>query len=432
MGEMIVSHEPWDFLNSVLRFRDDDSQFWWDRTGRMFSQLLKHAGYSAQEQYRELNFYSLFVAPELGPAPDRHGNVRRWRSPGTPDSTPIDFSWEWGRRGDDRATVRYSFEPIGPLAGTPSDPLNSHATDDWIAKLRQQNMVPGLDLEWYDHFTRHILPRDDDDTGRTSKTADRFVEETTPKAGTVVALDIEKTGPVMKMYIYPGLKAEELGITNLELVERAIRGLPADQLASLGAEPLLEFLREGTRRYDLETGILAIDCLAPRDARIKVYVRARHTTLEYMTDCITLGGRLDMSGEALGDLRAFWETFLAGAPDVLAAEAPGRASPGFYYTLGCGRPISPKVYISPQYFCASDVDVLRRLRGFFATRRTDRMMDSYEQAMVDIFGRKTLESRCGSHYYVGCALAKGELRVVTYLSPQSFDCERDRINSRKP
>ncbi|KAJ0132751.1 4-O-dimethylallyl-L-tyrosine synthase, partial [Colletotrichum tanaceti] len=376
MGEMMVSHEPWDFLNSVLRFRDNDSQFWWDKTGRMFSKLLKYAGYSASEQYRELNFYSLFVAPELGPSPDCHGNVRRWRSPGTPDSTPIDFSWEWGH--DNRAVIRYSFEPIGLHAGTELDPLNRHATNDWIFKLQQQKMVPGLDLEWYDHFTRQILPH-----GARTKTADRFVEETTPKAGTVVALDIEKSGPVMKIYIYPGLKAEELGITNLELVEQSIRSLPADQFRALGAEPLFDFLREGTAKYDFETGILAIDCLAPRDARIKVYVRAKHTTFDYMMDCITLGGRLDMSGEAIDDLKDFWRIFLADAPDVLPPDAPGRASPGFYYTLGCGRAISPKVYISPNYFSKDDVDVLGRLRAFFATRRTDSMMDNYEQALRD-------------------------------------------------
>ncbi|KAF4828851.1 4-O-dimethylallyl-L-tyrosine synthase [Colletotrichum tropicale] len=426
MGEMIMSNEPWDFLNSVLRFRDDDSQFWWDRTGRMFSKLLKYAGYSAAEQYRELNFYSLFVAPELGPSPDCHGNVRRWRSPGTPDSTPIDFSWEWGR--DNHAIVRYSFEPIGAHAGTELDPLNRYATNDWIFKLQQQKMVPGLDLEWYKHFTGQILQHDN----RTSKTVDCFVEETTPKAGTVVALDIEKTGPVMKIYIYPGLKAEELGISNLELVERSIRSLPPDQFNSLNAEPLFDFLREGTEKYNFETGILAIDCLAPKDARIKVYMRARHTTFEYMMDCITLGGRLDMSGEAIEDLKDFWETFLGDASDMLPDDAPGRASPGFYYTLGCGKAISPKVYISPQYFCKSDVDVLSRLRKFFSTRRSDQMMDNYEAAMVDIFGTKTLDSRCGSHYYVGCALAKGQLRVVTYLSPQSFDCEKDKICSRKP
>ncbi|GKT42565.1 4-O-dimethylallyl-L-tyrosine synthase [Colletotrichum spaethianum] len=414
MGEMIMSHEPWDFLNSVLRFRDDDSQFWWDKTGRMFSKLLKYAGYSASEQYRELNFYSLFVAPELGPSPDCHGNVRRWRSPGTPDSTPIDFSWEWGH--DNRAVIRYSFEPIGLHAGTDLDPLNRHATNDWIFKLQQQKMVPGLDLEWYNHFTKQILPH-----GSRTKTVDRFIEETTPKAGTVVALDIEKSGPVMKIYIYPGLKAEELGITNLELVEQSIRSLPTEQFQSLNAEPLLDFLKEGTKKYDFETGILAIDCLAPQDARIKVYIRAKHTTFDYMMDCITLGGRLDMSGEAIDDLKDFWRTFLADAPDILPEDAPGRASPGFYYTLGCGRAISPKVYISPNYFSKNDVDVLARLRTFFASRRTDSMMDNYEQALKDIF-----------HYYVGCALHKGQLRVVTYLSPQSFDCEKDLIQGRKP
>lgn len=45
-------------------------------------------------------------------------------------------------------------------------------------------------------------------------------------------------------------------------------------------------------------------------------------------------------------------------------------------------------------------------------------------------GKKTLDDRCGSHYYVGCALAKNQLRVVTYLSPQSFDCEKDLIRER--
>ncbi|GKT96307.1 dimethylallyl tryptophan synthase [Colletotrichum tofieldiae] len=408
MGEMIMSHEPWDFLNSVLRFRDDDSQFWWDKTGRMFSKLLKYAGYSASEQYRELNFYSLFVAPELGPL------QTVMVTPGTPDSTPIDFSWEWGP--DNRAVIRYSFEPIGLHAGTDLDPLNRHATNDWIFKLQQQKMVPGLDLEWYNHFTNQILPH-----GHRKKTVDRFIEETTPKAGTVVALDIEKSGPVMKIYIYPGLKAEELGITNLELVEQSIRSLPTEQFQSLNAESLFDFLREGTDKYHFETGILAIDCLAPKDARIKVYIRAKHTTFDYMMDCITLGGRLDMSGEAIDDLRDFWQTFLADAPEILPADAPGRASPGFYYTLGCGKAISPKVYISPNYFSKNDVDVLARLRKFFSTRRTDSMMDNYEQALKDIF-----------HYYVGCALHKGQLRVVTYLSPQSFDCEKDTIQGRKP
>lgn len=372
-------YEPWNYVNHTLTFRSEDAQFWWNRTGRMFAKLLQQAGYTAAEQYRELIFYALFVAPELGPAPDENGNVRRWRSPGTPDSTPIDFSWEWGP--GDRATVRYSFEPVGAHAGTPRDPLNRFATDAWIAKLREQHMVPGLDLEWYQHFTRQLLPQADMERTRT---AAGFIEETTPKAGTVVALDLEKTGPVMKMYIYPGLKAAELGLTNLQLVQQAIRSLP--EYPALRVEPLLAFLEEGTARYGLETGILGLDCLRPADARLKVYVRAPHTSAAYLRDALTLGGRLPLADEAaaLADLEAFWAVFLAGAPAVLPPGAPGRASPGFYYTVGCGRDVSPKLYVSPAYFCQSDADVLARLRRFFSTRRTGSMMHNYEKALEDI------------------------------------------------
>ena len=201
-----------------------------------------------------------------------------------------------------------------------------------------------------------------------------------------MALDIEKTGAVMKIYIYPGLKAEELRISNLELVEQAIRGLPCEQYKSLNVEPLLQYLDLGTAKYGFETGILGIDCLAPEDARIKIYVRSRHTSLEYLMDAITLGGYLDLSAEqeALTDLKDFWQTFLGDAPDVLPSDAPGRAGPGFYYTVGCGKPISPKVYISPQYFCKSDADVLARLRTYFSTRKSKVLTDDYEKTMKNI------------------------------------------------
>ena len=82
--------------------------------------------------------------------------------------------------------------------------------------------------------------------------------------------------------------------------------------------------------------------------------------------------------------KEFWQLFLGDAPDQLPKDAPGRASPGFYYTLGCGKQVSPKIYISPSYFCKSDTEVLARLRKFFETRRKDGMMDSYEKAILDI------------------------------------------------
>lgn len=373
------SEEPWDYVNSLIHFRKDDSQFWWDRTGSMFAKLLQGAGYSAAEQYRELFFYAMFVAPELGPAPDSNGNVQRWESPTTPDCTPIDFSWEFG--SGNNAVVRYSFEPIGPHAGTVLDPLNQYASDNWILRLQKQNMVPGLDLTWYNYFTHFILPQEE-----RKRTTGDFIEQTTPKGGVIVALDIEKTGSMMKTYLYPGLKAEELGVSNLEVIKQAIRGLPSDQYKSLNVEPLLHYLDMATAKYGFETLILGIDCLAPQDARIKIYVRGPHTSLEYLMDALTLGGQLDLSGneEALTDLKDFWQTFLADAPDILP-DALGRANPGFYYTVGYGKPVSAKVYLSPQYFCKNEKDVLDRLRRYFSTRTSSSVVtDDYEKAVENI------------------------------------------------
>lgn len=380
--------QPWETVNSIIKFCHQDHQFWWDRTGRLLATLIEGAGYNSAEQYRELFFYALWVAPELGPSPDENGEVRRWRSPGTPDSTPIDFSWEWGLNG--AGVVRYSFEPIGEHAGTELDPLNQHATHSWIERLKQHGLVPGLDLQWYRHFTKELLLAPEIVRNRT---AEGFIEETTPKAGTVVALDIEKAGPVMKIYIYPGLKAAELGISNLDVVARSIRNLPTKQYQSIQShvEPLLEYLYEGTEKWGFETGILSIDLVDPKDARVKIYVRAPHTTVEYLMDAATLGGRIDLSKdcgqEALVDLKDLWHAFLGESPPKLPADAPGRASPGFYYTVTAGKPVSPKLYLSPFYFCKNDADVLRRLRAFFSTRKGPNktaMMDQadrYEQAM---------------------------------------------------
>ncbi|EJT73598.1 hypothetical protein GGTG_07454 [Gaeumannomyces tritici R3-111a-1] len=250
---------PWELVNNAIALGSPDAQFWWQGAGRIFARLLEAAHYAPDKQIAELTFFALFVAPELGPAPD----------PPTGESA--------------RGTVRYAFEPIGPHAGTSADPLNRHATDLWIKKLQTHGLVPGLDTSWYDHSARQVLPQED--VVRT-KTADGFIEETTPLAGCFVARDLEPTGPVVKVYVYPGLKAAEPGLTNLE------------------------------------TGIAGIDCKAPDEgARIKIY-----------------------RGRRVRDLLAFWDAFPGEAPDVLPADLPGRASPGFYYTVGCGRPVAPKLY----------------------------------------------------------------------------------------
>lgn len=135
---------PWEALSATFSFRSKDTQFWWDRTGRMFATLLEHAGYTIEEQYHELQFFALFVAPQLGPAPDEH---MPWQGLRTPDQTPIDFSWDW--RSEKEAILRYAFEPI-VAPGSHANNLRN-PTKVWLQTLQSQHLVPDLDLEWCVH-----------------------------------------------------------------------------------------------------------------------------------------------------------------------------------------------------------------------------------------------------------------------------------------
>ncbi|KAF2009111.1 aromatic prenyltransferase [Aaosphaeria arxii CBS 175.79] len=415
--------EVTETINSIISFRKTDHQFWWDKTGSQLADLLKYAGYNKAEQYNELLFFGLHVVPELGPAPDSNGNLR-WRSPQTPDGTPLDLSWEWGLDG--KGVIRTCFEPIGPLAGTKSDPFNRYATDNWIKHLDNQGLVDGLDLEWYHHFIGKLLPNDLERVQMSEK----LDFELAPVAGTFVTRDIDRSKPIIKLYVFLGLKAQELGISNFEVMSRAMKQLPSEQWNSLRPEPLLEYLQEAYGKWKMETGIFSFDLISPRESRIKIYTRAPNTTVEYLMDALTLGGRYDLSmysDEAIQDVKDFWRIFIGDAPDTLPTGGAERAGPGFYFTVKAGKPTTPKVYISPASFCKSDAEVLERLRQYFSTRRNAKEMlpqvDNYEKALEKIYGQSFLESQCDIHFYVSCALQKDQLRVVTYLCPQTLSRE---------
>ncbi|KAL5435821.1 hypothetical protein PMIN06_011045 [Paraphaeosphaeria minitans] len=239
-----------------------------------------------------------------------------------------------------------------------------------------------------------------------------------PVAGTFVTRDVDRNGPIVKLYIYPGLRAQEMGVSNLEVVVGAIRALPDEQYASLRCEPMLDYLHEAAEKWKMDFGIFSFDLKTPKQSRIKIYTRAPNTSVEYLMDALPLGGRYDMamySAEAIADVKGFWCTFIGDAPARLPSEA--------------GKPTTPKVYISPASFRKNDAEVLQRLRRYFATRKNaDKMlpqMDNYEEALRRIYGEEFLESTGNIRFYVSCALANDQLRVVTYLCPQTLAREEE-------
>lgn len=284
--------------------------------------------------------------------------------------------------------IRTSFEPIGPLAGTDADPFNSQETNRWIRHLETQGLVAGLDLEWYRHFATHALPSKRDGVQMT----DQLNFELASGAGTFVTRDVDLVkGPIIKMYIFPGLRAQQMGVSNLEVITKAVRNLPVEQYDALRPEPMLEYLKEAKGKWDMDVGIFSFDLVEPKQSRIKIYTRAPHTSIDYLMDALTLGGRYDLSmysDEAISDLKDFWTIFIGDAPSVLPKGGKERAGPGFYFTIKAGKPATPKVYISPASFCKSDAEVVSRLRRYFETRRKPGkmlgQMERYEKALEEI------------------------------------------------
>jgi DMATS type aromatic prenyltransferase len=381
--------DPFDIINLIVGFRNRNHQFWWDRTGKQLAELLRYAGYTKSEQYTELLFFAMHVVPELGAAPDESGYLQ-WRTPHTPDGTPLELSWEWGLEG--KGTIRTGFEPIGSLAGTDIDPYNRHETDTWIKHLEDQGLVTGLDLEWYRHFTETVLPSKDTPPSNEdrAKLAENDLFEVAPVGGTFVMRDIARSGPMIKAYMYPGLKGKELGISKSDVVFGAIKALPAEQYRSLTFEPLQEYLEEAARKWNMEIHIFSFDLISPSRSRVKIYTRAPNTSMEYLMDALTIGGRNDLtmySDQVIRDVQDFWNIFTEGAPDELPQDGSARG-PGFYFTTQAGKIPTPKVYISPGPFCKNDMEVLARLRRYFSTRRDAEtmlpQMRNYEKALEAI------------------------------------------------
>ena len=139
---MAANVTPWETITSTFTFRNKDAEFWWDRAGRLFATFLEQANYTLAEQYRELQFFALFVTPQMGPAPDE---TMPWERLRMPDQTPIDFSWDW--KTEESAILRYAFEPIVTRGAQANNLRNPTAV--WLDTMMTQGLIPGLDLQWY-------------------------------------------------------------------------------------------------------------------------------------------------------------------------------------------------------------------------------------------------------------------------------------------
>jgi hypothetical protein len=127
------------------------------------------------------------------------------------------------------------------------------------------------------------------------KRSEKHDFEVPPVGGMSVMRDIHRTSSMVKMYMFPSLRAQELGITKANVVFRAIHNLPAKQYESLDFEPLQEYLCKATDKWNMEIPILSFNLISPQRSRIKTYTQRPHIITEYFISVLTFRCRNDLS-----------------------------------------------------------------------------------------------------------------------------------------
>lgn len=304
-----ITATPYEVLSQVINLTNEDERNWWHSTAPIFARMMSLAQYDVHLQYKYLCLHRELVIPELGPYP-RPGHPR-WKSFLTAFGVPFELSLNCSK-----SLVRFGFEPIGDLTGTGADLLNTQKIRDTVTKLARY--VPNLDLQWFDHFTRELVPSQEEAAWVLNSNPKNLVAAKTQQ---LLALDLanDDSEILAKAYFYPQLKALTTGISSENIVFDAIHKIDHDGALSGPIAVLKEYLATrgahdripgaGDNNPSLSPFFLSIDLADPAKSRIKCYLAEEEVTFKTVEDIWTLGGRRTDSGaiSGLNDLKTLWE-----------------------------------------------------------------------------------------------------------------------------
>ncbi|KAI0387537.1 tryptophan dimethylallyltransferase-domain-containing protein [Hypomontagnella monticulosa] len=413
-------------------------RYWWQRSGYALAVLLENAGYSEAAQVKILEFFARRIMGNLGVA--NESGAQRWKSFMTDDNNPIELSWDW-HTGVERPTVRFSMEPIGLGAGTPEDPRNERAAEEFKRSILQA--LPDTDMSWFDHFEAFFSE------GMTRNS----VEGHSSKV--FWAFDLGEKEVTSKAYFFPGYRARATNQSNLEAISEAIASAPSCTPEKLGALNIFsDFVNETERlgRPPLELDMLAIDMIDCANSRLKIYFRNRQTDFRSVCETMSLGGRIaghDMD-VGLAELRRLWNLLFdreSESEDKPLGQANHRTGGILYnveFRLG-GKAPKAKIYIPVRHYARTDEHVMKSVSLFMdsqgskqldkvkvaekdgdhgrkqptAGRAESTSSTAYAKAFNTIFTDGGISASRGLHTYIACSIQSGgALRVVSYINPQ--------------
>ncbi|KAI2641178.1 4-dimethylallyl tryptophan synthase [Xylaria nigripes] len=420
-------------ISNILDFPDEEQRLWWYSTAPMFAEMLKITNYSTHAQLTHLITYIVHIIPFLGVYP-RNGR-KRWLSILTRYGSPFELSLNCSN-----SVVRYTFEPINAATGTDADPFNTHAI--WESLQHLATIQPAIDLRYFSHFKRHLTV----DAQESSYLLENSLVGAEIRTQNKLALDLDGSQFVVKVYFYPTLKSIATGRSIQDLVFGAARELVqghANTAASLAM--LEEYIVSRGPESTACPRLLSCDLVDPSRSRIKIYVSEQNVTLSAMQDLWTLGGRRNDSDTLAGlhlvqelwdllrvppGIRAYPEGYLplGTKPDELL---PSMAN----YTLTPNDPApEPQLYFA--VFGMNDMKVADALTIFFERHGWVDMAEKYKNSIKTYYPHENHEALCYVHAYVSFSYRKNRPYLCVYLQTfetgnWSTDYHRRRDNQDK-
>ncbi|KAI0143696.1 aromatic prenyltransferase [Xylariaceae sp. FL1272] len=271
-------------------------EFWRQYANKPLAEFLKGTGvYTPEQQESHLRFLNEFIVPRVGPAP---GIPSLW----TYHGSPFEFSVNLSDAGE--PFVRFVFDPVGGDIGDVEGPLPKETLDAMLPGLVQATTK--TDLRWF-HQIHSWLALEREEIAAVRAEWSMF-----PRVPQIfMAMDLHGGERSMKAYMFPTSKSTATGISTHDITFNNLRRLEpyGDQL-----EPALRAIEEYIPQSlePLVIDCLALDCVDPKTARVKIYTQAKLNTFRSVEHVLTYGGKVrdETTLKGVEAIRKIWPLIL--------------------------------------------------------------------------------------------------------------------------
>ncbi|PMD38624.1 aromatic prenyltransferase [Hyaloscypha variabilis F] len=404
-------------------FASASQAFWYGTTTPLLSKLLGTASYPPHLQDQYIFFYNHSILPGLSPTPS---STNKWTPQLTHNASPFEPSLTFH---NNQQKVRIAFEPIGPLAGTPKDPLNQTLPLTFVSSLASSTICPTLNLELWRDFTTAFLVSDAELVAPKSLFVDTKIQ---PTCFLAFDLPCDEFAPVLKAYLFPQRRALIEGKEKGDLIFEAIRKSPsfsADTypdlekfesfLARHVSQPRRDEDVSGEKEKGLSVEMLAFDCVSPARSRLEICAKTHDTSFANVRDVFTLGGRLKGSStvEGLKALERFWRSLLLLREDWDDYESQSAEFLYFGFEVCPGKEQPDvKIYVPSWTLGIDKTGLTRGLGRYFREVGWD-VGKSYRNDMQQVFGGLDEKERSG-YTYISFAYGEKGPAVTICCAPK--------------